>query len=495
MRMNRMAFLSVFAALSVSLQSAFAAAGQPTPDRQMPMDMDMPMDMPMNAPVSAGANKSAAPAPGQHLQSAQPPSPSPDLAFPQSAHLQARGVTLAELESLAVKHNPTLVEAQAQIAGEKGKALQAGLFPNPALAFVGDLLGVKSAGLGEFLGGMLGQEVILGGKLKYSRKKYQARVSAAEHQRDAQQLRVLNDVRILYYRSLAARERLTLKKELLKTAKDRWLTAREMFNQGQANQADLHDANIDLERHKAETVMAENELMLVWHQLTAVIGITKEFTAIDGALVFAPPEVAWDPLLDKLLSNSPELGEAKMKLQSDEITVQREKRQRIPNLVLCGGAGYDQLDKSFAARAAVNVTNIPVFNRNQGTIQQAEADLRRQHAQVKLVELSLRRRLAYQYWRYKTAAQFVTSYRDVIVPEARAKYEIVLRSYMNTRLDWTQVLAAQKGYANARLEYIDHLLACRESGIELEGFLLTGGLMPPPGVTPPGHIDATPNPR
>lgn len=460
--------LLLFLLAEFFLHGVFAA------DNGMPMNSDLRMNMPMPMNMS--------PAPG----AADPALPAP---------AKSGGTTLGELENLALKNNPTLVQAQAQIAGERGKALQAGLFPNPAIGYVGDLFGVKNAPLGEFQGGMVGQEVILGGKLKYSRKKYRARVSAAEQQATAQQLRVLNDVRILFFKVMAARERLTLKRELLKTAKDRWLTTHEMRNQGQANQADVHEANINLEKHKAETIMFENELALAWQQLATVIGVTLEYGVLEGNLFYAPAEVSWEPLWQKLLSDSPELSESKMKLRADELTVQREKRQMIPNLLLCGGAGYDQIDKSFAARAGVTVTNIPLFNRNQGTIQQAEADLRRQHAQVKLVELDLRRRLAYQYWRYKTAAQFAKSYHDVIVPEARAKYEVVLRSYMDTRLEWTEVLAAQKEYADARLQYIDYLLACREADIELGGFLLTGGLIAPPGVTPPGHIDATPQPR
>jgi len=403
--------------------------------------------------------------------------------------------TLPDLEKLALSHNPTLVQARAQVTGERGKALQAGLFPNPFLGYAGDLLGVRSAGLGEFAGGMLGQEVILGGKLKYSRKKYQARVSAAEQQALAQQFRVLNDVRILFYHALAAAERLQLREELLKTAKDRWLTRHEMLNMGQANQADIHDVNIDLEKHKAEAALAENELMLSWQELMIMVGISAAYSPLVGSLEVAPPELALDSLWQRVVQDSPELGEARMKLRADEITVQRERRQPVPNVTLCGGAGYDQIDKSFAARAAVNVTNIPVFNRNQGTIQQAEADLERQRAQIQLLELDLRRRLNEQYFRYKTAAQFVKAYHDVVVPESRAKYQVVLRSYMDARLDWNEALAAQKDYATARLEYIDYLLECRKSVVELEGFLLTGGLMPPPGVTPPGHIDATPQPR
>ncbi|MBX9696340.1 MAG: hypothetical protein K2Z81_28390 [Cyanobacteria bacterium] len=87
------------------------------------------------------------------------------------------------------------------------------------------------------------------------------------------------------------------------------------------------------------------------------------------------------------------MGEAKAKLRSDEITLKREKRQKIPDVVLSGGGGYDQLDKGFAARANLEVVNIPLFDRNQGTVQQAMADLSRQRAQVQLVEMPLQKQL------------------------------------------------------------------------------------------------------
>ena len=59
---------------------------------------------------------------------------------------------LPSLKDLAKKNNPTLVQAEAQIKGEKGKALQAGLWPNPSIQSAGELLGERRAGLGEFLG-------------------------------------------------------------------------------------------------------------------------------------------------------------------------------------------------------------------------------------------------------------------------------------------------------------------------------------------------------
>jgi outer membrane protein TolC len=175
--------------------------------------------------------------------------------------------------------------------------------------------------------------------------------------------------------------------------------------------------------------------------------------------------------------------------------VKREHRQPIPDVILSGGAGYDQLDAGFAAKANVNIVNIPLFDRNQGTIQQAEADLARQRAQVELVQLQLRRLLAQHFRVYTTALQHVQSYEKVILPEAQKRYEVMLQSYKDTRSDWPPVLEAQKDFFDLRNEYIDHQLALRESEIAIKGFVLTGALVAPPGVTPSGHIDATPKPR
>lgn len=409
----------------------------------------------------------------------------------------ANGVsyTLEQLQRLALNNNPTLLQARAQVAGEKGKALQAGLIPNPDIAYAGELLGLRTAGGGEFQGGVISQEVILGGKLKYSRKKYQARASAAEEQERAQRFRVSNDVAIGYYHTLAAAERLRIQKEFMKSARDSWLTTREMYNLGQANQADLHRVNISLEKQNLRVKTAVNELNLVWQQLMAVVGIDADYAPLQGTLETDVPNMEWQAGLTRVLAQSPELGEAKAKLKSDEITVQRERRQRVPNLLLSAGPGYDQLDRSFAAVAAANVTNIPLFNRNQGTIKQAQADLDRQRAQIRLIELQLKTRFAMQYKQFITARQHVEAYKTVIVPEAKQRYEVCLESYADTRLDWPVVLEAQRDFLTARISYIDHLLELQESNVELQGFLLSGGLVPPPGVTPPGHIDATPQPR
>src|SRR5687767_10051188 len=71
---------------------------------------------------------------------------------------------LGELEEMAVRHNPTLAQAAAQIEASRGKALQAGLYPNPTVGYQGEQMGVLGTA-GELQGGFIQQEIVTAGKL------------------------------------------------------------------------------------------------------------------------------------------------------------------------------------------------------------------------------------------------------------------------------------------------------------------------------------------
>ena len=47
------------------------------------------------------------------------------------------GVTLAELEQMALSNNPTLAQAAAEIHAATGRKLQSGLYPNPTVGYLG----------------------------------------------------------------------------------------------------------------------------------------------------------------------------------------------------------------------------------------------------------------------------------------------------------------------------------------------------------------------
>lgn len=402
-------------------------------------------------------------------------------------------MTLATLESLACSFNPTLAQAAAQVQATFGKAIQAGLYPNPRLSYVQEQIDVADTP-GEFVGGTVQQEIVTAHKLKLSREKYNERTNVAQWMAMAQEYRVLNDVRVHFFRTLGRQQIVDVHAELLKNAEDHLLTTREKFNVGQANQADVHQANVNLQEARLALLMARNAHEESWHTLAALVGIDCPPAPLEGSLDAGECAHDWESALARITSESPEIQAAYAKLRADQITVQRERVEPIPNVFVRGGAGRNYEANETVGVLEVNL-EVPLFDRNQGTIRQAEADLMRQQSEVRRTELRLKRMLATQFRRYSTAQQHSENFQQVILPEARKAYELLLDGYKQNRTAWSDVLAAEQKYFLLRETYMNHLIALREADVLINGYLLHGGLDTPMGVNPPGHLDAVPKPR
>src|SRR3984893_13374679 len=148
------------------------------------------------------------------------------------------GMTLEELNRLAVANNPTLGQAKAGVAAATGRALQAGLWPNPTVGYVGEEIRGGSYGGGQH-GIFIQQNVICGSKLGLDRKERAEEGKQAVVEAEEQRLRVENGVRIAFYQSLAAQRMLDTRKALSAIAKDAVDTTQQLFNVGQADQPDV----------------------------------------------------------------------------------------------------------------------------------------------------------------------------------------------------------------------------------------------------------------
>lgn len=479
------------------LGAGLAAVGcgtmQVAPPTCPPVSETTTAPRPNSAILPVAVFQSAQDAPAEQPLTERRPAPAGETAVSVGVAAAECGLTLAAVEELACRHNPTLVQARAQVDGTLGKALQAGLWPNPVLGYQAEKIGAEGTP-GEFQGGFVRQEIITARKRRISREKYLARARAAEFVALAQQYRVLNDIRRVYWRVVGAGRLVSVHTRLARTAEDRLLTTEEMFNVGQANAVQVRQARILLQRAKLDLRMAENDLDRHRRELSALVGthLPPEPPAdtLDGTL----PPLTWEASVAYMLAESPELREASAKLESDRITVERERRQPIPDITLQAGPGYDYTEGRTVVNASASV-RLPVWNRNQGTIRQAQADLLRQQAEIRRVELRLERDLADHFRQYLTALQHVEMYRDEILPEAEKAYQGRLEAYKQRRESWPVVLDAQEQLYHRQAEFVRNLVTWRESQTLIEGFLLTGGLDAPPQPIPPGHIDATPQPR
>lgn len=403
-------------------------------------------------------------------------------------------LSLPDVERLALQHNPTLAQAAAAIDASRGRALQAGLYPNPTIGYQSDQVGVQGTA-GELQGGFVQQTIITAGKLRLSRAKYVQEAREAEIRAMGQQLRVLNGVRCRFFEVLAVERMVEVHREMLRNAEETLRTTREMLNTGQANRAEVLLAEIEQQRAEIALRARENRWRAAWEELVAVAGTPQlPTTPLIGQLEPEGAPLSFEESLCILLRDSPELLAAQVHVVHDQITLQRERVQPIPNIEVQAYTGWNYQTSNSVGGMQVGV-QVPLWNRNQGTIQQAQADLARSNAEVARVELSLRRRLAVVYQHYQTALQTSEIHRVSNLPKAKEALELMNEMYRQRRAPWMQVVELQRTQLALRSEYTQSLLDLRKAEVEIRGLLLVDGLTTPPPPGPSSHLDVTPQPR
>jgi cobalt-zinc-cadmium efflux system outer membrane protein len=409
--------------------------------------------------------------------------------------------TLEDFLDLAARNNPTLTQAQAAVDVSRGRAWQAGLWPNPLLGYQGEQIGARGrssfgpAALGEHQSFFFVQEIPTANRRQISRRKFEWEAEATRWFAVAQQYRVLNSVRIHFFEALGAQQLAEDRRVLLEVADAALRTTEELVNDGQANAPDLLTAQVQQQQAEVALVAAENELRRAWGILLADAGVRGLPPArLEGPFDADAPDLDFDATLDWIVGNSPEMKGAQAEIRRDEVTVQRERVQPIPDLFVRADVGPNFVDGGVTTNVAI-YGNFPVWNKNQGTIYQARGHLTQAHANLDRIRLSLEERLSNEMAQYNSALNLTRTYRGKSIPRAKQSYELLLESYRRRRAAWPQVLVAQRLWFDLQVQYVTALVELRRAETEIRGFLLHGALQVPSTPEPLQNINVSPQPR
>ena len=395
---------------------------------------------------------------------------------------------LEDLEAMALQRNPTLAQAEAAIRAAEGRRRQAGMFPNPVAGYFVEEFVFRSPGETAEHGAFIEQAIPLGGKLSKARNVFALERDQAVIEAEAQRLRVTNSIRLLYYETLGAQRLVELRFNLSQLAQEAVEVTRELANVGQADRPDQLEIEIEFERADIEWLNAQNDWLRAWQTLAAMVGNPT----MPPARLAGNPEEDLAPLnetqlLDALLQQSPDVRVAKTSVERARAVLARERAQRVPDLFVRGGLGYnlERFEpvapaltgerKGLSGRLEVGV-NVPVFNRNQGGIAAAEAELAIAEGDLNRLQLMLRSRFASSYREYRSAQQLAERYRTRVIPRAREAYQMYLANFRQMAAAYPQVLIAQRTLFQVEVEYARALVQLRERATGLRGFLLEDGL-------------------
>lgn len=393
-------------------------------------------------------------------------------------------ITLDELERRALERNPTLLQARASIDAAAGRELQAGLLPNPSIGSNGEH--VAQVTNGGAVGGFISQRFVLGNKLALGKAVARQEKSQAEQAAAAQRLRVLTSVRTLFYQAVGEQRLLDTRTELAQYAARAAAIARELANVGLVDRPDVLNAEIEQQRLELSLTTTRNALDRTWRQLAAVAGDPALKPSVLEASFEDLPTVDAEAALAKIKNESPELRAAQVGIARAEAAERRARAERIPDLQVRAGLRQNGEWAELPPPAAIRRVGlegifdvgieIPIFNRNQGNIAAARADITRARHEVRRLELSYQSRLAGVVREFADARAMAERYRKEMIPRAEEAYKLYLANYRQMSAPYPQVLMTQRNLIQLREDYLAALIQAWRSAVEVEGLLLTGAL-------------------
>jgi cobalt-zinc-cadmium efflux system outer membrane protein len=386
------------------------------------------------------------------------------------------GLTLAELEQRAMVLNPTLGRARAEVDAARGNWVQAGLGPNPTVGYEGQQLG--SGGLAEQHGLNFEQELVRRDKLRLSQAVAAQEIARAEHQFRAQQQRVLTDVRTSYYQVLVAQRQIDLSRKLVQIGEEGLKLAEALLRGQEVGKIDVLQAQLEVENARIQAQTALNRHQAAWQRLAAVVGdLQLQPQPLAGAVDAETHERSWQEELHHLQSTSPEVAMALSNLERSRLAVERATVEPKPNFTI--GGMVNVIDNGIGGRtdgSAVLSLPLPLWNKNQGAIMQAQAQVVAAQRALEQLDLSLQNRLAPVYERYANAHQQVARYRSTILPTATESLDLTRRTYEAGEISFINLLTAQRTFAQVSFNYLESLRELRIAEAELDGLLLSNSL-------------------
>ena len=391
-----------------------------------------------------------------------------------SVNFQPGGaLTLADVEQMALASNPSLAQAAARVEAARGRYVQVGLYPNPVAGYIGSEIG--NEGRAGQQGGFLSQEVVTAKKLRLNRNVASQEVRQAEYALEMQRQRILTDVRRSFYEILVVQRTLELTEQLAQIGEEGVKSVESLMKAKEVARGDLLQAKIEADTAKVLLERARNRHTAAWRNLTAVAGVEMNPSRLAGDVRDGLASLTWDETFSRLLAQSPQLANAQTGVARAQAALNRECAGRVPNVDLQGAVQYDNATRDTFATVQVGIP-VPLYNRNQGNIRKAQAELLAAQREVERVQLALRQRLAAVFEQYSNARFQVEKYQRDILPNAEASLRLTNSAYRQGEFGYLSLLTAQRTFFRTNLTYLDALRELRATATMIEGNLLSDSL-------------------
>lgn len=375
-------------------------------------------------------------------------------------------LSLAAALELALDANPGLSVANQELNALAATIVQAGARPNPELAAL--MEDTRSSTRSTTV--QLNQPIELGGKRA-------ARIEAAEQGRNAataelqtKRAEVRAAVMSAFFEVLVAQERTRLSQAAVELAQRATTAAQRRVKSGKVSPVEETKARVAEANVRMESTLAESELTSARRRLASTWGdLSPRFERAEGDVESIPPLPTLDDLQARL-ANAPSLQHARIEVDHRKALAEIERSRGVPDLTVSLGARRNEELGLNQAILGFSIP-LPVFDRNQGNLQEALSRTDKARDQLSFTEHQLASELAISHERLQLARQEIDVLRRDILPGAQSAYDASTRGFELGKFGFLDVLDAQRTLFQAKSQYLRALAEAHRSTAEIERIL------------------------
>jgi outer membrane protein, heavy metal efflux system len=404
---------------------------------------------------------------------------------------QQSGLNLDDLIGIANQRSRELLAARQDLIIGQGRIVQAGLRPNPFISFDSTTdRSFASEGEGGYgvsylhpfeLGGKRSKRIEVA---RLQLEQARAAVAFRESQLNA-------EIGSQYAEALAAVENLGAVEQLLQLSTQTLQVTQVRLERGDVSGLDANLVRVEVNRLAVQQVQLENRTRAALLVLRASTGMDADQAfKLRGELQAPRVELTQGEAEQLALENRQDLKAARLAEEAAKTDVRLAKAQAVPDVTTSFGYrretsvfGANALAKAFNPKALIPgaklseqnklwsfgiSVQLPLFNRNQGAIEEAAGRVAQARQNREFAELVVKRDVAVAFNRYQAARQAVDLFQTGILILGRENLQTIRTAYGLGAQPIFEVINEQRRLVESQNGYIDALKEEYLSFIEME---------------------------
>lgn len=382
----------------------------------------------------------------------------------------AGALSLEQALSLTLANNPALNAFSYEVRAAEARALQAGLRPNPELEIeVENFAGSgASSGFDSAETTIAVSQLIETGKKNEKRKKaakLESRISEEDYQ--AERIRIKAAVEKAFVDLLAAQERAELSAEMMNAARRAAEAVEQRVAAGKDSPLEQTKAKVALSTTRIEHREAITALETARKTMASLwAGRQPSFTEAEGSLsaISNIPDI---DILEQQLINSPRLKRASAVIAGNKAALELERAKSKQDMSITGGFRHfnDTDESAFVFGLSIP---LPLNNRNQGGRMEAAAKLSQSRQLQQAASIEARNQLHSIHAELTGAVSRANELETAVLPGAQQLFDATQEAYRLGKIDYLNVLDAQRTCFSSQNAYLDALVDCHKALISLE---------------------------